>query len=106
MRHALVDEALRFDDEVQRVVRSLAVVHEHDEVGQVLADVRTEPVGHFEPQVVVLRVGDHLRMRLGDAAELALPAAVEHDPVDVVLRGRAVRVPSIGPGRIEPDEPG
>ena len=52
-------------------------------------------IGHFKAEVVVLDVGDHLRMRFGDAAELRLPVAVEHHPVDLVLRRRAVGLPAI-----------
>ena len=42
-------------------------------------------------------------MRLDDATELGLPLAVEHDPVDVVLRRRPAGVPAIGLRRREAD---
>ena len=48
---------------------------------------RTATVGDFETEAVVLHVGEHLGMRLGHAAELRFPIAIENDPVDVAARG-------------------
>ena len=76
----LAPVALDLDDQVQQVVVAVAVVHQHDEVGQILARLRAVAVGHFEAEVVVLDVGAHLRMRLGHAAELGFPVAVEDRP--------------------------
>ena len=88
--------ALDLDHEMQQVVVAVPVVHQHDEVGQILPRLRAVAVRHFQAEIVVLHVGAHLRMRLGDAAELRLPVAVEHDPVDVVLRRRTARLPAVG----------
>ena len=79
----------------------MPIVHQHDEVGQILARLRAVAVGHLETEVVILGVGDHRGMRFGHAAELALPVAVEHDPVDLVLRRRAAGVPAVGARRVE-----
>ena len=40
--------ALDLDDQVQQVVVAVAVIHQHDEVGQVLARLRAVAVRHFE----------------------------------------------------------
>ena len=64
----------------------MAVVDQDDEVGQVACAARRAiAVRHLEAEVVVLDVGAHRRVRLGDAAELGLPVAVADDPVDVAL---------------------
>ena len=52
---------------------------------------------------MVFRVGHDFRMRLGDAAELGFPVAVEHHPVDVVLGRRTAGVPAVRPGRVKSD---
>ena len=72
----------------------MAVVDQHDEVGQILAGFRAETVGHLEAEVVVLHVGSDLRVRLGDAAELGLPIAIENHPIDVAATGAGL--PAIG----------
>ena len=71
--------------------------------GRYRRDLGAVAVRHLEAEVVVLRVGAHARVRLGDAAELGLPVAVEDDPVDMVLRRRAARVPAVGLRRGEAD---
>src|SRR6218665_1225156 len=43
-------------------------------------------VGYLQAQVVVLHVRAHARVRLGHAAELGFPVAVENDPVDMAVR--------------------
>ena len=73
---------------------ALAVIDQHDEVGQVAAHRRAEAVGHFEAEVVVLDVGEHPGVRLGDAAELGLPVAVEDHPVEVAAA--RVGLPAVG----------
>ena len=98
--------ALDLDDEMQQVIGAVAVIHQHDEVGQILPHLGAVAIRHFQAEVVVLHVGDHLGMRFGHAAELRLPVAVEHDPVDVVLRRRAARFPAVGARRVEPDVAG
>ena len=92
----LAPVALDLDHEMQRIVGTVAVIHQHDEVGQILPRFGAVAIRHFQAKIVVLGVGDHLGMRFGDAAELRLPVAVEHDPVDLVLRRRAARVPAVG----------
>lgn len=98
--------ALDLDHEMQRVIGAVPIIHQHDEVGQTIACPGAVAIRHFQTEVVVLCVGDHLGMRFSDAAELRLPIAVEHDPIDVVLRRRAARFPTLGTRRIEPDMPG
>ncbi len=102
----LAPVALDLDDEMQQVIGAVAVIHQHDEVGPILPHLGAVAVRHFQAEIVVLGVGDHLGMRLGHAAELGLPVAVEHDPVDVVLRRRTARLPAVGARRVEADVPG
>ena len=54
----LAPVALDLDDEMQQVVVAVAVIDQHDEVGQILPRLRAVAVRHFEPEVVVLDVGD------------------------------------------------
>ena len=75
--------ALDLHHEVQEVVFAVAVVHQDNEVGHVDAGLGLKAIRHLEPEPVVLDVGAHARMRLGHAAELGLPVAVAHHPVDV-----------------------
>ena len=84
----LAPVALDLDHEMQQVIGAVTVIHQHDEVGQILPRLGAVAVRHFQAEVMVLGVGAHLRVRFGDAAEFAFPVAVEHDPVDVVLRRR------------------
>ena len=77
--------ALDLDHQIKRVSRAVAVVHLHDEIGPILAHLGAVAVWHLEAEVVVLDVGKHLRVRLRDAAKLALPVAVEDDPVEVTM---------------------
>src|SRR5262249_52047600 len=55
--------AIAFDlnDEMEQVVDGPSVVHQHDEVGQIFADLRAVAIGHFEAQVVIFRITDNLR---------------------------------------------
>ena len=87
--------------EVEQVVVPVAVVDQHDEVGNVAACLRTGSVRYFQTQTLVLDVGTDLRMRLDDAAELRLPVAVAHHPVDVAQA--LVRLPAGLLGRGEVD---
>jgi hypothetical protein len=52
----LAPVALDLDNEVQRVVVAMAIIHQDDEVGQVAAHLGTVPVRHLEAQVVVFDV--------------------------------------------------
>ena len=54
----LAPVALDLDDEMQRVVRAVAVVHQHDEVGQILPRLGAVAIRNLETEVVVLGVGD------------------------------------------------
>ena len=65
----------------------MPVIHQHDEVGQLLSYLGAVTIWHFQTEIVVLGVGNHFRMR-SDAAEFRLPVAVEHDPIDLVLGRR------------------
>ena len=56
--------------------------------GRYLRVLGAVAIRHFQTEVVVLDVGPHLGMRLGHAAELRLPIAVENDPVDVAAARR------------------
>jgi hypothetical protein len=82
----------------------MTVVDANDEVRAVFPVLGLEAIGDFKSEVVVLRIGDHLRMRFGDAAEFRFPIAVEDHPIDLVLRRRAVGFPAIGFRRIEANE--
>src|SRR5680860_1019702 len=75
--------ALDLDDEVERVFCAVAVVHLHDEVRAVFARFGGVAVRHFQAEVVVLYIGQHLGVGLGDAAELGLPATVQNHPVEL-----------------------
>ena len=97
----LAPVALDLDDEVQQVVVAVPVVHQHDEVGEIAADLGAVAVRHLEAEVVVLHVRLHPRVGLGHAAELGFPVAVQHHPVDVAARG--IRLPAVRPGRVEAD---
>ena len=77
--------ALDLDDEVERVLPAPAVVDEDDEVRQVAAALGAVAVRDLEAEPVVLDVGQHARVRLGDAAELGLPVLVVDHPVHVAL---------------------
>ena len=79
----LASVALDLDHEVEQVVVAVAIVHEHDEVGEVGARLGAVPVGDLQPQTVVLDVGADRRLRLDEATELGLPVAVADYPVDV-----------------------
>ena len=83
----LAPVALDLDDEVQQVIVAVAVIHQNDEVRKVPARLRAEAIRHFKAEVVILDVGAHPRMRLGHAAELAFPVAIENHPVDVAAAG-------------------
>gem|GEM_PF-4850632 len=61
----------------------MTVIEEDDEVGDVFACDRTAAVWYFQAEVLVFDVGYDVWVRLGDAAELGLPVAVEDNPVDV-----------------------
>ena len=61
----------------------MPVVHEHDEVGSIVASLGAVAVGNLETQVVVLDVGADSGVRLRDPAELGFPLAVADHPVDV-----------------------
>jgi len=50
---------------------------------------------------MVLRVSDHSRVRFSDAAKFAFPIAVEHDPIDMVLRRRTACLPAVPARRVE-----
>jgi hypothetical protein len=60
---------------VQQVVFPVSIVHQHNEIRQILAGFRSIPVRNIETKVVVLDVGVDARMRLGNATELGLPIA-------------------------------
>jgi hypothetical protein len=47
---------------VQKVVIAVAVIHEHEEVGQILPHLRAVAVRHLQAEVVVLNVGPDLRV--------------------------------------------
>ena len=72
--------ALDLDHEVEQVVVAVAVVDEHDEVGEVGARGGAVPVGDIEPQRVVLDVGADPRVRFDEAAELGLPSRCRRPP--------------------------
>ena len=79
---------------MQQIIVAVAVIHQHDEVGQIPPRLGAVAVGHFQAEVVVLDVGVDARVGFGDAAELGFPIAVEDDPVDMVLR-RGVGLPAV-----------
>ena len=79
----------------------MAVVHYDDEVGQIAARLGAVAVRHLEAEALVLHVRLHARVRLGHAAELGLPVAVQHHPVHVAARG--VGLPAVRPRRVETD---
>ncbi len=79
--------ALDLDHQIERIAGPAPIIHLHDEIGQVFPRLRAVAIGHFQTEVVILGVGDDLWVRLGNAAELRLPVAVEHDPVDMVSGG-------------------
>jgi hypothetical protein len=81
----------------------VAVIDEHDEIRAVAAGLGAIAVGYLESEVVVLGVGDDPGMFFRDAAEFGFPVAVEHYPVDVVLRRRAVGFPAEFLGGVESD---
>jgi hypothetical protein len=86
---------------MKKVVRTVAVIDEDDEVGDVFPHVGAEAVGHFQAEVVIFHIGDHLGMTFRDTAELGLPVAVEDDPVDVAAIG--LGFPAQGLGGVEAD---
>ncbi|OQB36387.1 MAG: hypothetical protein BWY09_01949 [Candidatus Hydrogenedentes bacterium ADurb.Bin179] len=61
----------------------MAIVYLDDEIGNIAACFRAIAVGYFQSQVMVLHIGPHPGMGLGDPAELRFPIAIEDDPVDV-----------------------
>ena len=95
--------AFDFHDEVEQVVRVVAVVHEDDEVWEVAAGFGAVAVRDFQTEVVILDVGADLRMALRHAAELGFPVAIEDDPVEVGFRRWTLGVPTVGFRGIETD---
>lgn len=89
--------ALYLDDEIERIVRAVPVIHPYYEIGPIFPRLGATAVRHLESEIVAFSVSDHPRVRFGDAAELGFPVAVEHDPVDVILRRRTAGVPPIRP---------
>ena len=73
----LAPVAFNFDNQVQQVVLAMAIIHQHDKIGQIPARLRAVAIWHFQAEIVVLDVGLHLRVRLGDAAKLGFPVTVE-----------------------------
>ena len=57
------------DHEMERIIGAVTVIHQNDEVGQILPRLRAVAIGHLQAKVVVLGVGDHLGMRFDNAAE-------------------------------------
>jgi len=91
---------------MQLVIGAVTVIHQHDEVGQILPRLGAIAIRHFQTEVMVLGVSDHLGMRFNDTAKFGFPVAVEHDPVDLVLRRRTARIPAVRARRVEPDVAG
>lgn len=79
----LAPVALDLDHEIQQVVVAVAVIHPHDEVGQIFAHLGAETIRHFQTEAVVFHIGAHLGMRFRDAAKFAFPVAIKNHPVDV-----------------------
>ena len=96
--------AFDFHNQVQQVVFAVAVLHQHDEVRDVAPHLRAVAVGHFEAQVLVFNISSHAWVRLGHAAELGLPIAIENHPVDVAAAG--IGLPAGGLRRVEVDVEG
>ena len=98
----LAPVALDLDDQVQQVVGAVAVVDQHDEVGQVLARLGAVAVRHLEAEVVVLHVGD---APAGCASATRQNSASQSlsriDPVDVAAAG--VGLPAVGLRGVEAD---
>ena len=86
--------ALDLDDQAKEVLGTVAIIDQHNEIGTVTPCLRSPEIRNLEAEIVALRVGDDLRVTLRDAAELGFPFAIEYDPVDMVLRWRAVGLPA------------
>ena len=77
-----------FDDQVEQVVRAVAVVDAGDEVGDVVVFLAVERVGDREAEVVVLDVADDLGHVFQGLGHLLLPGVGVGDDVgDVALVG-------------------
>src|SRR5439155_23933431 len=87
------------DDEVEQVIITMPIVDSNDEVGAIDSVLTGEPIRNLEPEVVVLHIRSHARMRLSDTAELAFPIAIENDPIDMATVRR--RFPAISARRVE-----
>ena len=71
----------------------MAVVYQDNEVGNVLPHRRAVTVGDFQTEVMIFDVCLNPWVRLGHAAKLSLPIAVENNPVDVTLP--SIRLPAV-----------
>ena len=100
----LTPVAFDFDDQVQQVVLTVTVIHQHDEIGEVFAGLGTIAVRHFQTEIVIFDIGLDPRMRFRHAAEFGLPVAVENHPVDMAAAG--VGLPAVGFGGVEVDMDG
>ncbi len=76
----LAPVALDLAHQMQQVVVAVAVIHQHDEVGQVFACFGAEAVGHFQTESVVFHVGAHFGVRFGDAAEFPFSSRYRAPP--------------------------
>src|SRR5439155_19743219 len=71
------------DDEIEQVIITTPIVDSNDEVRAIHSVLTAEPIRDLEPEVVVLHIRSHARMRLGYAAELAFPIAIQNDPINM-----------------------
>src|SRR5262245_57790229 len=83
---------------MEKIIGSMSVVHQHDEIGQVFADFRAIPVWNFKAKIMVFGIGDDFGVSLGHTAELRFPIAVEDDPVDVIPGWWPTGLPSFSTG--------
>ena len=73
---------------MQKIVFVIAVVYQHDEVGNVKAGFAAGSIRHGEAESLVFDVRENLGMRFDNAAELGFPVAI----ADSVVNRTAARV--------------
>ena len=72
--------ALDFDDEMQEIVLSMAIVDEDDKIRKVRLRPGGVTVRDLETEIVVLDVGFDLRMGFADAAKFRFPSRCRGRP--------------------------
>ena len=61
----------------------MTIIHQYNEIGQVLPGRRAIEVGHLQSQTLILDISFYTMMGLGGSAKLGLPVTATDSPVDM-----------------------